>query len=593
MIEQANKIINKGFYFIPLLKNAKNNKDSDFLTREYTKEDLIPEGNLGINPKKSNVYVVDLDSDLAIKFGNKWLPKDTLIGAREYPNGRIEKTHWYFKSDNTLEKNNKNLPAELYCDHNIVAFGTTIHKETNEPMKRYWANDEAIQPFNKNIKELFNLINVCAKLGPNFNSCNKGGLLLDSCLHRYCKWSDEKRIEFLTDFFDVVLPGNKHNTIPQWKRIVKSNNNYESNNAGYEFLASHLGMNKKEVRALFNTIGVVDEDKARKTIRNFLKQGIDMVALRTKIIAPLLFAIDEILPEGLVLFCGRAKSMKSWTMLLVCYLVQNGMIALGRKTTQGDCMYLGLEDSERRLKDREKKLGLNNLTPPTTVDVDAPYLGMGLEESIQEWIDEVSNPRLIVIDTLARVKQSMGKRSGTAYDHDNETLRNIQKLAVKNGVTIVLVSHLNKAPQDYAFDKITGSTGLQGMCDAMWLCERGENGAKSTLIGRGRDIKDFEFALDWNEETWRYDLIGDLGLVTLNDNRKEILKAIEEVITSKGGEQVRPTDVIQWLDHAPNSKEANNIKKTMQRMKLDYELLQGSKYGTYKLPKDVNKLNNY
>ena len=51
MIEQANKIINKGFYFIPLLKNAINNKDSDFLTREYTKEDLIPEGNLGINPK--------------------------------------------------------------------------------------------------------------------------------------------------------------------------------------------------------------------------------------------------------------------------------------------------------------------------------------------------------------------------------------------------------------------------------------------------------------------------------------------------------------------------------------------------------------
>ena len=67
------------------------------------------------------------------------------------------------------------------------------------------------------------------------------------------------------------------------------------------------------------------------------------------------------------------------------------------------------------------------------------------------------------------------------------------------------------------------------MCDAMWLCERGEHGSKSTLIGRGRDIMDFEFALDWNPETWRYDLIGDLGLVTLNDNRKEILKAMEEI----------------------------------------------------------------
>lgn len=50
--------------------------------------------------------------------------------------------------------------------------------------------------------------------------------------------------------------------------------------------------------------------------------------------------------------------MKSWTMLLICYLVQNGLDALGRKTTQGDCLYLGLEDSERRLKDREKNLVL-------------------------------------------------------------------------------------------------------------------------------------------------------------------------------------------------------------------------------------------
>ena len=40
-----------------------------------------------------------------------------------------------------------------------------------------------------------------------------------------------------------------------------------------------------------------------------------------------------------------------------------------------------------------------------------------------------------MIDTLARVKAVSGRnKAGTAYDHDNETLRSIQKLAVKNGV---------------------------------------------------------------------------------------------------------------------------------------------------------------
>jgi hypothetical protein len=180
----------------------------------------------------------------------------------------------------------------------------------------------------------------------------------------------------------------------------------------------------------------------------------------------------------------------------------------------------------------------------------------------------------------------MGKRSGTAYDHDNETLRDIQKLAVKNGVTIVLVSHLNKAPQDYAFDKITGSTGLQGMCDAMWLCERGENGAQSTLIGRGRDIHDFEYSLTWNEDTWRYEFNGNLGEVTLKENRKEIVDAMKE-ITAQGGDLIRPRDVIKHCGYPTNSKEASGISKTMQRMKNNYELIAGFKYGTYRLPEDV------
>ena len=137
MINAVKKIINNGMYFIPLLPNEKKNWDSDFLTRDYTEKDLIPGGNLGINPKKSKKYVVDLDSELAIKFGNLWLPNNTTIGARQYPDGKIERTHFYFESDGSLETNIKSLPAELYCDHNIVAFGTTIHKQTKEPMKRF------------------------------------------------------------------------------------------------------------------------------------------------------------------------------------------------------------------------------------------------------------------------------------------------------------------------------------------------------------------------------------------------------------------------------------------------------------------------
>ncbi len=583
-VEYARKITEKGMFFIPLLPNAKKNYDTDYLTKDYSEKDLFPNGNVGINPKKSGVDVIDLDSPYAIKFGNLWLPKNTTIGARQYPDGRIEKTHWYFKSDGSLEKNIKSLPAELYIDHNIVAFGTTIHKELKVPMKRFWACEDSLLPFNDSILATFNKINFASKIAEHLKSVNKGALALDSCLWRYCKtWTDEDREKFLLDFYSVVAPEDKEATPKKFRRIIKSNNDQSSNNAGYDYFANYLGVDREKVRTWIGWVGETPgQSKSKKTLRNFLTSGINMLELRLKEIPPLKFAVEKILPEGLILFCGRAKSMKSWTMLLICYLVQNGLKFMDHETEQGDCLYLGLEDSERRLKDREKKLGVDTLTPPY-VDVEAPYLNMGLEESLQNWIDSVNNPKLIVIDTLARVKAVSGRnKAGTAYDHDNETLRSIQKLAVKNGVSIVLVSHLNKAPQDYAFDKITGSTGLQGICDAMWLVERGEHGAQSTFIGRGRDIMDFEYSLAWNDETWRYDYNGDLQEVNTNQNRKEVVDAMRELQRS-GLLEIRPRDVVKHCGYPAQSKEGARISKTMLRMANNFELAKGEKYGTYKL----------
>ena len=583
LVQVAKKIINRGMFFIPLLPNKKHNHDTEILTKDYSVNDLIPNGNLGINPKKSKIYVADLDTDLAIKFGNLWLPKNTTISARQYPDGRIEKTHFYFESDGSLTNNIKSLPAELYCDHNIVAFGTTMHKQLNVPMKRFWASEQSILPFNDSILKTFHKINFAAKVGEHLKSVNTGALALDSCIWRYCKnWTDDDREKFLLDFYSVVTPNDKEATPAKFRRIIKCNNK-EVKNAGYTYFADYIGVDREKVRTWFGWIGETPgQTKSKKSFRNFLSTGIDMVKLRTENIPPLQFAIRPILPEGLTLFCGRAKSMKSWTMLLISYAVQNGLKFMDYETVQGDCLYLGLEDSKRRLKDRELKLKLNNLTPPT-IDVEAPYLDYGLEESLQTFIDSVPNPRLICIDTLARVKNRTGfNKSGTAYDHDNEMLRNIQKLAITNGVSIVLVSHLNKAPQDYAFDKITGSTGLQGICDAMWLIERGEHGSQSTFIGRGRDIRDFEYSLNWNNETWRYDYVGNLQEVNLNDNRNEVLAVMKELAKS-GVHEARPRDVVKHCGYTAQSKDAQRISKTMLRMKNNFELAKGEKFGTYRI----------
>ena len=594
---EAQKLKDNGIYIIPLLPNEKKNWDQDILTKKYSVNEVQPNGNLGVNLKQSDMYCIDPDTDWAIKFGEMWLQRNTRIGGR-INNGKKELTKFFYKSDGSLKQNIKDRKdssgetiAELFCDHNIVVYGSTPNKETQRPMKRYWESESQLAPFNESIRAIYDKICFASAIAPHLNQTNQGGLILDSCLWRYCKtWTDEDRLNFLTYFFNVVRPNSKHNTVSNWNRIIKSNNDNATHNAGYTFFADYIGVDREKVRTWFGWIGKTPgQTNSKKSFRNFLSTGIDMVKLRTEEIPPLRYAIRPILPEGLTLFCGRAKSMKSWKMLLICYAVRNGLKVMGHETIQGDCLYLGLEDSKRRLKDREKKLGLNKLTPPY-VDVTAPYLDMGLEESLQNWIDSVPNPRLICIDTLARVKSRTGfNKAGTAYDHDNETLRNIQKLAIQNGVSIVLVSHLNKAPQDYAFDKITGSTGLQGICDAMWLIERGEHGAQSTFIGRGRDIMDFEYALNWNQETWRYDWVGNLQEVNLNDNRKEVIDAMRE-LEKTGLLEIRPRDVVKHCGYTPQSKDAHRISKTMLRMKNNFELTKGDKFGTYKLV-EVNQPN--
>ncbi len=594
---EAQKLKDNGIYIIPLLPNEKKNWDQDILTKKYSVNEVQPNGNLGVNLKQSDMYCIDPDTDWAIKFGEMWLQRNTRIGGR-INNGKKELTKFFYKSDGSLKQNIKDRKdssgetiAELFCDHNIVVYGSTPNKETQRPMKRYWESESQLAPFNESIRAIYDKICFASAIAPHLNQTNQGGLILDSCLWRYCKtWTDEDRLNFLTYFFNVVRPNSKHNTVSNWNRIIKSNNDNATHNAGYTFFADYIGVDREKVRTWFGWIGKTPgQTNSKKSFRNFLSTGIDMVKLRTEDIPPLQYAIKPILPEGLTLFCGRAKSMKSWKMLWICYAVRNGLKVMGHETIQGDCLYLGLEDSKRRLKDREKKLGLNKLTPPY-VDVTAPYLDMGLEESLQNWIDSVPDPRLICIDTLARVKSRTGfNKAGTAYDHDNETLRNIQKLAIQNGVSIVLVSHLNKAPQDYAFDKITGSTGLQGICDAMWLIERGEHGAQSTFIGRGRDIMDFEYALNWNQETWRYDWVGNLQEVNLNDNRKEVIDAMRE-LEKTGLLEIRPRDVVKHCGYTPQSKDAHRISKTMLRMKNNFELTKGDKFGTYKLV-EVNQPN--
>jgi hypothetical protein len=133
---------------------------------------------------------------------------------------------------------------------------------------------------------------------------------------------------------------------------------------------------------------------------------------------PVRSVVPGIIVEGLTILGGRPKLGKSWLALGALRGVSTGGLAFGKyQCEQGDCLYLALEDNQRRLKDRLRVLTpmlikrepLDRLVAVT----EAKRLGAGLLEQIEAWRRSVEKPRLIVIDTFQRIRQPRKSAQGS------------------------------------------------------------------------------------------------------------------------------------------------------------------------------------
>ena len=588
----AKQIMDQGYNIVPLFPYSKNNQDINWQNRKYSIDDVLDDSNIGINLAQSNLIDVDLDCDLAVHFGSLWLPHNTLKLAR-ITKGKKEITHYFYVNNKSLKENlsdkfKGSTRLEFRANGQPVVYGQTPYKEDSSIMvDRLWV-DEQKPVYVDNLEQIVKKIYVAVALCSYGVGANQGALNLDSCIMRYTEWSDDEREDFIYQIVQKTDPNSRDCTIKKMQNHVKSNNK-EKKNSGYTSLANHLGVDPKEIKNLFKYIGSVpssDDYEKTKSIIDFNSMSLDMPTLMKTELPPMKWAVAGILPEGFICLAGRPKAMKSWTALKLVYCVQNGLNFLDHQTVQGDAIYFGLEDSKRRIKDRVSKMGFAKLKQPQIVlGGDVPYLSFGFEECLENWIKSKENPRLVVIDTLARIKPRQSK-SGTAYDQDNLLMNGIQKLAVQNNLTVLFITHLSKSSQEYSFDKIQGSVGVQGMTDAMWMLDRGDGvNSKASLKGRGRDILDFEYALNWDGVSMSYLYEGNLDIINQNENRREITKAMEDL--TKELDQVRPSDVAKYYGVPSNSKDGRRMARTMQRMADQFELDRGLKYGTYKLPKKI------
>lgn len=209
------------------------------------------------------------------------------------------------------------------------------------------------------------------------------------------------------------------------------------------------------------------------------------------------WSIPGFIPEGLTLLAGRPKVGKSWFSMGLAVAVAEGGEYLGEPVEQGVVLYLALEDNPRRLKKRVEKVLAHRPLPPASHLHFAtvwPRLPDGIE-GIVSWITEHPETRLIIVDTLAKVRhQASDKQRGT-YQDDYEALTALKRIADLTGITMLVIHHQRKMEADDVLDTVSGTTGLTGAADTILVL------SKEKLQGRGRDLeRDLDQPMRFDEE---------------------------------------------------------------------------------------------
>jgi hypothetical protein len=310
-------------------------------------------------------------------------------------------------------------------------------------------------------------------------------------------------------------------------------------------------------------------------------------SLKQKDIKQTKWIVPGLLPVGAILLASRPKMRKTWLALQLSIAVVGGRSFLGYKANQGDVLFLGLEDNERRLKGRIDLLQTWDLSPPDMsklryftagVDIrpsghqyvsdadeharayDAFPRGEAGIDALEAYLDTYPETKLIVIDTYACFRDSSSNRD--VYQRDYDQMTPITQLCARREVCALVVHHEKKGlagiqSGDFMED-VSGSTGITGAADGVMSIKgiRGpalENEVRMLQVS-GRDIPEVD-AINMKFEADR----GGWLTTARQDIKVEILKLL-----ARSPFRVLQTDICNLI-----SGETKDIKKALSDLRAE------------------------
>ena len=321
-------------------------------------------------------------------------------------------------------------------------------------------------------------------------------------------------------------------------------------------LATPPGVRKADAMETLHFLAPPEEEKQDDTAPNGIV-SISAKDLQDKEFKPIKWVVEGLLPQGLALLVAPPKYGKSWLMLDLCLSVASGQKFLDMPTNKTDCLYLALEDNQRRLQDRMNRVLQGERAPDgfalATGSLD---LQDGLLDQLTNYLNINPGCGLVVIDTLQRVRRTTGKAIN-AYQADYKDVGILQKFASEREICIVLVHHLRKMKDETdPFAQISGTNGIFGAADSAFVMTRDRRVDDTTKLSvTGRDLEEFELALRLDKTQCRWQNLGDAEARAREQARKEyensaLVQTIRKLVERNHG---------QWSGTAKEILEAGKL----------------------------------
>jgi hypothetical protein len=274
--------------------------------------------------------------------------------------------------------------------------------------------------------------------------------------------------------------------------------------------------------------------------------------LGQQIIPPLRWIIRDLIPEGYSLLVGAPKIGKSWLSLAMALAVASGGYMFDKIFcgVARPVLLLALEDSDRRIQNRIRKLeGADPFWPPL-LHYDTHVSPGDIIPQIQEWL--IGLPRsaepLVILDTIGKViPPAFQGESG--YSRDYRFSSQLQAITQQRpGMGLIGLHHDRKATTDDFVESISGTNGIAGAADTILVINRPRNEPEGVLSITGRDVEEEKYGLKLVDGRWSL----------MGDNLKEAARAARTVSATRNL-GAKSAEIIEFIADHPEGVRAEDV----------------------------------